>query len=398
MWSDIQDLISEIKRLDKEIQKLKLFDVPKKSELGGGGGGSGTPATTVTDETTWGIAPAVGSDTEYARQDHTHGSPADPGAGGDTVSEGPGIDIVAGASKAIGLGGDTILLFNCDGSPVEEFPATTIGLNSAIAAADSGDIIQLPATTITLPSGDTIYSVGAEVSTGQIPVNVSTTTTIPGLTIGNLYAIEATDGPWYFSSSFALWAYIYRVCMAGVWSALVGRTFGGLHDIPPAWADFMEAVDANIFRIYFTAAENHIEISILDSVYLDNHGTWNWKLSDASKTADEILEIPSGVEVIGLGENSILDGDLTNNGILTNLKVTGSITGSGALRMVANPTAQKFSDPVAITLPDGTSPLQLESQTLVENLNADMLDGRHFAEIAVAGQPGLNVYLNSNFS
>lgn len=39
---------------------------------------SGTPATTVTDETTFGISTAVGTDTEYARQDHTHGSPVDP--------------------------------------------------------------------------------------------------------------------------------------------------------------------------------------------------------------------------------------------------------------------------------------------------------------------------------
>ena len=35
---------------------------------------SGTPATTVESETTLGIAAAVGTDTEYARQDHTHGS------------------------------------------------------------------------------------------------------------------------------------------------------------------------------------------------------------------------------------------------------------------------------------------------------------------------------------
>lgn len=35
-----------------------------------------TPATTVTDETTYGIAKAVGVDTTYAREDHTHGSPA----------------------------------------------------------------------------------------------------------------------------------------------------------------------------------------------------------------------------------------------------------------------------------------------------------------------------------
>lgn len=54
----------------------------------GAGGGGGTPATTVTDETTWGITPAVGSDTEYARQDHTHGSPAAPGGSGDVIGNG----------------------------------------------------------------------------------------------------------------------------------------------------------------------------------------------------------------------------------------------------------------------------------------------------------------------
>ena len=43
-----------------------------------GGGSAGTPATTVESETTFGITPAVGTDTEYARQDHTHGTPANP--------------------------------------------------------------------------------------------------------------------------------------------------------------------------------------------------------------------------------------------------------------------------------------------------------------------------------
>lgn len=38
----------------------------------------GTPAISVTDETTYGIAKAVGVSTNYARQDHTHGSPATP--------------------------------------------------------------------------------------------------------------------------------------------------------------------------------------------------------------------------------------------------------------------------------------------------------------------------------
>lgn len=43
-----------------------------------GGGAGGTPASTVTDETTWGVTPAVGVGTAYARDDHTHGSPAEP--------------------------------------------------------------------------------------------------------------------------------------------------------------------------------------------------------------------------------------------------------------------------------------------------------------------------------
>ena len=41
-------------------------------------GGAGTPATTVTSETTFGITAAVGTGTDYARNDHTHGSPTDP--------------------------------------------------------------------------------------------------------------------------------------------------------------------------------------------------------------------------------------------------------------------------------------------------------------------------------
>jgi len=40
------------------------------------GGGGGTAATTVEAETTFGLSSAVGTDTEYARQDHTHGSPS----------------------------------------------------------------------------------------------------------------------------------------------------------------------------------------------------------------------------------------------------------------------------------------------------------------------------------
>jgi len=41
---------------------------------GGGGGGGGTPASSVVSETTYGQQTAVGTSTDYARADHSHGS------------------------------------------------------------------------------------------------------------------------------------------------------------------------------------------------------------------------------------------------------------------------------------------------------------------------------------
>lgn len=76
------------------------------------------------------------------------------GTGVGPPTEGPGIDIVG---TQVGLGGDTILLYHSDLSPVEEFVATGAGLTSALAAAVSGDIVIIPAGTIagnqTVPAG-----------------------------------------------------------------------------------------------------------------------------------------------------------------------------------------------------------------------------------------------------
>jgi hypothetical protein len=40
------------------------------------------PATTVEDETGWGVTPAVGTSLDYARADHTHGTQDEPAPGG----------------------------------------------------------------------------------------------------------------------------------------------------------------------------------------------------------------------------------------------------------------------------------------------------------------------------
>jgi hypothetical protein len=72
-----------------------------------GSGGSGTPASTVTSETTWGITPAVGTSEDYARADHTHGTPAEPtGTGGGLTNlDGGAANSVYGSVTAIDGGG-----------------------------------------------------------------------------------------------------------------------------------------------------------------------------------------------------------------------------------------------------------------------------------------------------
>lgn len=44
----------------------------------GGGGGGGTPSTTVVSGTTPGLSPVAGTSTDYARGDHSHGTPTVP--------------------------------------------------------------------------------------------------------------------------------------------------------------------------------------------------------------------------------------------------------------------------------------------------------------------------------
>jgi len=94
------------------------------------------------------------------------------------MGEGPGIDI---AGMFVGLGGDTILLYDSGGEPVAEFAATGAGLDAAGAAAVSGDVVWLRAATI---SGDHSLGAGvhyvgasrwASILTGQITLGDDTT-------------------------------------------------------------------------------------------------------------------------------------------------------------------------------------------------------------------------------
>lgn len=89
------------------------------------------------------------------------------------VGEGPGVDVTA---NAVGLGGDTVLLYDSGGDPVAEFAATDGGLTAALAAATAGDVIKLPAGTIagnhTIPAGVMVLGFGeSSVLSGTITNN-----------------------------------------------------------------------------------------------------------------------------------------------------------------------------------------------------------------------------------
>jgi len=101
----------------------------------GAGGGEGTPATTVSSETSYGISPAVGASTNYAREDHTHGSPTAPvipSASGSVVSETSyGQAASAGAAATFSRGDHT------HGTPAALTPASSVVTETSFGQASA---------------------------------------------------------------------------------------------------------------------------------------------------------------------------------------------------------------------------------------------------------------------
>ena len=103
---------------------------------GGGGGSSGTsyssgtiynPSNTVSDETTWGIAPNAGASIEYSRGDHTHGMPLLPTIGNigysDTSVHNPPYqeDIINAFGDVSTVGSGVLGLINGDGNDTDVY-------------------------------------------------------------------------------------------------------------------------------------------------------------------------------------------------------------------------------------------------------------------------------------
>jgi hypothetical protein len=66
------------------------------------------------------------------------------------IGEGAGIDVTGTSpEQTVGLGGDTVLLYDSGGEPVAEFDPDSAGLTAALAAMVAGNVVELPDVTIT---------------------------------------------------------------------------------------------------------------------------------------------------------------------------------------------------------------------------------------------------------
>jgi hypothetical protein len=129
-------------------------------------GSSGTPASSVVSETAYGQSTAVGSSTNYARQDHSHGSPA-LGSSGSTAAAGnhthAAADIASGTIATARLGGGTADATTfLRGDQTYATPAGGGGSGNTVTVANvSGS---------TIPKGSAVYWTAAVDGSGNVKV------------------------------------------------------------------------------------------------------------------------------------------------------------------------------------------------------------------------------------
>jgi hypothetical protein len=230
-----------------------------------------------------------------------------------------------------------IILYDESGQKKRMYSFSADGLAAALAAAVSGDVVWLPAGTITALSGDT-YTPGEEISTGAIPVTSQAGVEISGLSVGQWYAVEGWNGYFKIGVSYSQLSSNFNLSDGSVFSGNVGQYMvsGSTPEDrtqSPSFCAYSECFDGadgkRYGRTYFMATTSSVWIRANDEpgLYGDNTGTLSWRLRNATFLGS--ITIPSGIEVVGLGKNSIIDGSVVNEGKITGLTVTGAISGAG---------------------------------------------------------------------
>jgi len=134
-------------------------------------------------------------------------------------------------------------------------------------------------------------SLGLEVASGFINLTVNYGTGIYTLVPGNLYALQATPGPWNpssfggYSDSTAFQLGIIGGSYPAEGTNIVGYNYLNdeiYHDDVPYGAIFTEWVSDLYIRVYFYASINHVNMRAADTFYNDNIGSLGYLIYNAS--------------------------------------------------------------------------------------------------------------------
>jgi hypothetical protein len=314
-----------------------------------------------------------------------------------------------GASEKSGSDPDAyaILLYRATRKTLSRYSVTPTGLLSAMRASVSGDVVLVPAATIALHEGGTdeifpslasntkALDLGAGNTGNDPPTDWNTVgyddsawdsavaITEPTVKVGSADALWLGDPlagnrrkafrhhfvvSAFFSSAQLVWDADDWTNGIYVNGTLVDQWHNAISgdDHPPRSVDVSSLI---------TSGNNVIAI--------DNYDDWSggagvsWELT----ISDSDIIVPAGVELVGLTKNSVLSGGILNYGKITNITVTGAITGTGEYFYYNTDGLLVTNKQIKSTVATGTAPLVVDSETLVTNLNADMTDGQHIPKL-----------------
>lgn len=280
-----------------------------------------------------------------------------------------------------------IILYDESGQVKREYSFSEDGLRAALAAAESGDVVWMPAGTVII-TGSEVYVSGTELATGVIDPTGTAGIEITGLVPGQLYAVELTGGPVDIDADATPWPPNTQLSYAfqakepgGSFAGKIGATTTDGTNYSnnltmPSWGAYAEMIDTYRARLYFQATGTSIFVrtwDAADELYWDNSGTIGYRLRSATMATG--ITIPEGVEVVGLGKNSILDGNIENSGKLTLLTVTGIVAGDGEYLIYDTSGRLVTNTQIQSNAANDTAPFVVGSAIVVTNLNADLLDG-----------------------
>jgi hypothetical protein len=151
--------------------KFTNFSTNTWGAIRAGGGGGGTPAVSVVAETTYGAASAVGTGTNYARQDHTHGTPA-------TVKDTTAITgILKGNGSAISAATVATDYSLINGTGFVKSTGTTLSYDASAYLTTAGAAASATASAITndTTTATSVYPNWVTAAGSAMPEKISTT-------------------------------------------------------------------------------------------------------------------------------------------------------------------------------------------------------------------------------